>query len=236
MVSNFKNLAAAAIMSIGSALLVSAAGATTFATSDPVGNGANVSLSGLTLNANSTVRFDYIDPSLAAFGDLQATWNLTATETGATAFGPIVHGSFDGAFSYTYTGPTTTVSGHTLHTGDDLLSGSFLGSVFSGYGYKGSLIDSNVAGGIVTYNNNSLLTFNSLADEGFSTALTSITPTVKVISGKLTPFGAVAQNSFSAEYDITTGAPEPAVWSLMIIGVGGMGMALRTRRRAGKAA
>ena len=35
---------------------------------------------------------------------------------------------------------------------------------------------------------------------------------------------------------INSAAPEPAAWALMMVGVGGMGAALRTRRRKAVAA
>ena len=232
-----KNLSMAAVAALAlAAVSVAPAQAGTFATANPTGTAANISLSGLTLSANTPVKFDFLDPSLSAAGKLDATWTLTATETGAIAFGPISLGSFDGSFSYTYTGPTGVYGGHSFTTGENLLSGSFLGSVFTGYGSTGGLQDSILAGGIVNFSSD-VLTFSGIGDEGLTTDLNSITPTVKIISGKLTPFGAVAQSSFAADdYTITSGAPEPAAWSLMILGVGGMGGALRTRRRKAVAA
>jgi len=61
-----------------------------------------------------------------------------------------------------------------------------LGSVFTGYGSSGSLIDSILAGGLVSFNNNSLLTFSGVGDKGLSVDMNSITPTVHVVSGVLT--------------------------------------------------
>jgi len=39
------------------------------------------------------------------------------------------------------------------------------------------------------------------------------------------------QNSFEVDNLAVAGVPEPATWAMMILGLGGMGMALRSRRR-----
>ncbi len=228
-----KTMSALAALGLVAGLAAAApASAVTFATFNPINSTANVSLSGLTLSSNSTVKFDYLDPALAALGDLTATFNLNATETGAIAFGPISLASFDGSFSLTSAGPTKTAGIYTVHNGDDLLSGSFLGSVFSGYGSTGSLLDSILAGGLVSYNSNNFVTFDGLGDEGLALAMTSITPTVKVLNGKLTPFASVAQGGFSAD-GVTDGGgggvPEPATWALMLTGFGLVGASIRRR-------
>jgi hypothetical protein len=214
--------------------------ATTFATYNPSGTSANISLSGLALSSSSAVTFDYLDAALSPLGDLSATLTLNATETGAVAVGPIALGTFDGAFALTYTGATKTVGAYTVHTGDDLLSGTFLGSVFSGYGTAGSVVDSILAGGLVSFNDNNFLTFDPSADQGLSIGMTSITPTIAVVGGKLTDFSAVSQGNFAA--NVTDrggggrgGVPEPASWAVMLVGVGLTGATLRARRRRSSA-
>jgi hypothetical protein len=89
-------------------------------------------------------------PTLSPLGDLPATWGLTATEAGAIAFGPIALATFDGSCRLTYDGPPVTVDGITVNPGDNLPGKDFLGSVFSGYGSTGSLVDSVSAGGLVS--------------------------------------------------------------------------------------
>jgi choice-of-anchor C domain-containing protein len=44
-------------------------------------------------------------------------------------------------------------------------------------------------------------------------------------AGFLTPYGAALDN-----ISISSGAPEPASWALMLLGFGGLGMAMRSRR------
>jgi hypothetical protein len=232
----FKMTLVAGALSLAAGLAaVAPAQAVTFATYNPVGTSANLSLSGLTLSSASAVTFDYLDAALSPLGDLNAQLNLTATETGAIAFGPLALATFDGAFSLTYTGATKTAGGITVHTGDDLLSGVFLGSVFTGYGSSGSLVDSLLGGGLVSFNDNDFLTFGSGGDEGLALAMTSIAPVSRVVGGQLTNFTAVSQGNFSA--DMLTGGgggggvPEPATWAIMLVGLGVTGATLRSRRK-----
>ena len=213
---------------------VGSAQAMTFATYNPVGTASNISLVGTTLSSASTVTFDYLDPTLSPLGDLTAHLNLVATETGAASFGPLALGTFDGSFSLTYTGATKTAGGHTVHTGDDLLSGTFLGSVFTGYGSSASLLDSVFGGGDVSFDDNKFLTFNTGADEGLALAMTSVTPPTLVVGGALRAFTAVSQGNFAA--DVATvggggGVPEPATWAMMLLGFGTTGAIVRSRRR-----
>ncbi len=230
-----KTMAAMAALGLAAGLVSAApAGAVTFATFNPVGPGSNISLSGLTLSSNAAVTFDYLSAALAPLGDLPAQLQLTAIETGAIAQGPVVIGSFDGAFSLIYTGATRTAGAYTVHTGDDLLSGTFLGSVFTGYGSAGSLIDSVLAGGLVSFTSNKFVTFDGLGDSGLALAMTSITPTVNVTLGALTPFSAVSQGGFAADGVANGGGggvPEPATWALMLTGFGLAGAAIRRRAK-----
>ena len=226
-------LSAAIALGVGG-LSAEGASADTFAVFNPTDAGVNVALSGLTLSASTPVVFDYTTAGLAPLGDLAAQWTLTATETGAVAFGPIALGSFDGSFALTYSGPTVSAGGYTVHTGDDLLSGTFLGAVFAGYGTTATVTDSVSAGGLVSFNNNPLLAFDPTADQGLGLALSSLAPSTTVSSGRLNDFSASASGSFSANTvsppPVTV--PEPRAWSLLLAGFAGVGGALRVRRRA----
>jgi hypothetical protein len=194
-----------------------------------IAGAGNMTLTGLALSISAPVDFQYEVPALLGLGVLRSTMSMSATETGAIAFGPITLGSFDGTFAITYAGPTKTVGSITVTTGEDLLDGTFLGAVFNGYGSTGSLQDSVLAGGLVSFNNNALITVSPIADQGVSLSLTSINPVVSVVTGKLTPFVAVSQGQFAA--DVTPTVPEPASWALMLIGGGGIAFAARRRRK-----
>lgn len=231
------NLFTGAAMALGVlAVTAPAAGAATFADFSPASSSSNIDLTGLALSANAPVVFNFLEsPALAAFGDLRSAWTLSATETGAVAFGPIALGTFDGDFSLIYSGPTQTMGGITISTGANLLSGTFLGSVFTGYGSSGSLVDSTLAGGLVSYTSD-FLTFDPSGDQGLSLAFTSITPPVHVVNGRLTDFTAVTSANFAADSSISVvggpGVPEPATWAIMLVGLGGLGATLRMNRRA----
>lgn len=210
--------------------------ADTFATYNPVNTSANMSLSGANLTASAPVTFNYLTTDLAPFGDLAATLTLNAVETGALQFGPLALATFDGEFAINYTGATTTIGSITIHNGDDLLSGIFLDGVFNGYGSAGSLLDSILGGGLVSYSSD-LLTFDSGSDQGLTIGFSSGTPSFLVHNGQLNDFSAVTQGEFSADTTLMGGGgvPEPAAWALMLLGFGGIGIAARRRARASAA-
>jgi len=201
--------------------------ASTFALYDPIAGAANISLVGITLSVSAPVDFQYQIPALLGLGVLRSNLSLTATETGAITFGPIALASFDGSFSIAYAGATKTVGAITVTTGETLLSGTFLGSVATLYGSTGTLQDSVLAGGLVQYDNNALITVDPLQDQGLAFSMTSVSPVVKVVAGQLTDFVGVSQGQFAA--DVTVTVPEPSAWALMLIG--GVGIALTARRR-----
>ena len=235
----FRKISAAAALSLAVGLGATApAHATTFAVYNPtVGTIPNIRLSGLNLTSNSAVTFDFkAGNALIALGNLAAHLSLTATETGAISFGPIALGTFDGSFAITYTGPA--IAATSLHpavaTGETLLDGIFLGAVFTGYGSAGTLADSLLGGGLVDYNDNAFVQFSPPGgDEGLALAMTSLTPPVAVVGGKLTNFVAVSQGIFAGDNLVTTGGgtPEPGTWALMLIGIGGIGYAARRRAK-----
>lgn len=230
-----KFLGLALISGLGLALAASEASAasSTFAVFTPTDNTTNVSLTGLSLTANDVVRFRFTDPALASLGVISAQWTMTATETSAAAFGPYEVATFNGHFAYDYIGPdVVTAGGHTVHAGDNLLTGSFADGIFAGSGSAASLNASSMASTNVVFSS-SLLNFDPAGEEGIAMSFTSIVPPTTVINpGQLADFTAVASGNFAG----VSAAPEPAAWSLMIIGVGGIGSTLRSRRRSRAAA
>lgn len=222
------------------ALLASApAHAVTFASFSPTSSSANISLtSGDLASVEQSVWFQYLTPVMGAFGQLQATLTLDATQTAASVTGSTISATFDsGTFEFDYAGSTAiTMGSTTINPGDVLLSGSFDGALFSAQknGSSGGVADSILGGGNVSFDNNNFLTFNNLTDEGFSISMTSGKPAFKVISGSLRDFSAVASGTFSADiiHEGGGGVPEPASWALMILGIGAVGFGVRSRARA----
>ncbi|HLZ84791.1 MAG TPA: PEPxxWA-CTERM sorting domain-containing protein [Caulobacteraceae bacterium] len=236
--SMFKRTSTLAAAGLAAGLVAAApAHALQFASFAPAGGSApNIQLVGLSLTASAPVQFEYsLPPNLLALGFLPATLSLSATETGAVAFGPLALGTFDGSFNISYSGATMTVGAITVTHGESLLSGTFLGSVFTGYGTAASIDDSNLGGGLVAFNNNSLVSFTPPGgDEGLAFGIVNLNNPVAVVGGQLTDFTGVTTGNFAADNVVGNnggGTPEPATWALMLIGVGAIGFVARRRAK-----
>lgn len=133
-----------------------------------------------------------------------------------------------------------TISGFT-GTGGYSTEAAFLGSVMStsNYGYSSYFsITGDYSGtgvtGSVTHDDGA-----SLYDYKGNAAFSNPAPTTAVTDNFTLPDGShhfnldyVEANGAPAVLNLSiTSVPEPATWALMLIGVGGLGVALRSRRR-----
>lgn len=232
----------------GAALLfltVTEARALTFADFHSTGSNTNAtytqsaSLTGGTLNASDQVLFDFLLPGLSST-EFNATYTMTGTiPTGTPAqnlgnSGFLEQDGVSGSFSFIYSGPTETVDGlKYIQNVSNLLSGSLSNGIISGQSgsSSASFVDSANQGGSLTFTSDYLkLSSNPLAN-GLSISMTSVLPLIFAVPGEsLESFKSVTGGSFDSA-TVILAVPEPATWSLMILGFGLAGLALRRRRR-----
>jgi hypothetical protein len=244
-------LAAVAVLGLAGGLAAAApASAVEFAVFNPVPsstggvpNFSEDSLGNLTSTPSTAPTvFTFDLTPLSAFGNLQSTFNFSAHETAAATSGSLggvsyVTAPYDGSFSYFYSGPTTTMGGVTLTTGELLLQGTFTNAAFVARAGAsgGGLADDSILG-TVTYTSALPSSVLPLASSGqsFSFGFIDISPVAALQNGFLRHFTAVGDGKFSS--DVTGGGggggvPEPATWALMLTGVAGIGFCLRRRTR-----
>ena len=199
-----------------------------------------------TVIGSRTVDFSFLQASIAPFAtNLAATFTFSATAPSgnpAQLLGSfLLQPGLAGSFSFlTQTG--LTVGSNFFAAGSNLLSGTFGGGTIFGQrgGTSGGVSASTLGGSTISYSSD-FLSFAPGSNLDFAISLTSIasvlqaTPTTGVPTRALRSFRAVSGGSFSADpAPIVTAIPEPAVWGLMIVGFGMVG--LQTRRRARNAA
>ena len=189
----------------------------------------------ITNTASNATWFTFdLNPTLSGLGFLSSTLTLSATSTALIPLGQLDQPGIGGSFKFTYTGlAPITYKGVTIHTGANLLSGTFSGAdittgVGSGGGV-GSFLNDNATAVFAS----DLLTLTG-PNEGFSWDLGSVSPHLVFISGKrLNSFKAVSGGSFFE--DIAGGGgggtPEPTSWALMVAGFGLAGGALRAKKK-----
>jgi hypothetical protein len=180
-------------------------------------------------------QFTFLDAGFTSLKDLPATLTIDAT---AGSGNPAVLGSagtftqtgLDGSFSIVYNGTATTIGGFNLTPGENLLSGTFNGAWIQGAGGSGSTNVTEGNGGSANFTS-SILSFSNVdpASEEFAFNLLAVSPNFSAASGQaLRSFTANGGGNFS---DTAMAVPEPATWGLMILGFGGAGALLRSRRR-----
>jgi hypothetical protein len=211
--------------------------ATLYTTSTPTGNAPGAVI----------VRFSFLQPQFAAYvTDIKAKYTYNATIKRGTpavaAFGALVQQGIKGTFSFLTT-TAITVSGpyfipHTFAAGSNLLSGSFSSSTLFGAGSSASTSSSTLAGSTVVFTSD-FLDFSGTVNRDRSLALTSIIPALSKhagLNGALSSFRASSGGQFSSDpAPIITGlaiVPEPAVWGMLIVGFGMVGVQTRRRSRS----
>jgi hypothetical protein len=171
-----------------------------------------------------------LNPMLASF-------SLSATSASGTygCYSMAVCGvaGFDGTLTYTYDGPDKNYSWYgssrTLHTGDILLQATFTNAWIQGTGTSGSFDVTTVSPyvtGTVTNIASDLYSFGSTNDFDFAYTLTGANIGNPAVGTTYASFSSGSSASFSAGV-----VPEPGTWALMILGFGGAGAMLRSRRQ-----
>jgi len=243
--------AAAAVLSLG---IASASHAAVFAQFSPDTGAADYSwvktgtgLTGDFTSTNVATHFNFLTPiaGLNGMGFLPATFNLTSSVVTPTAAdfnvssGTYTQRNLDSTgtgFSFIFAGATGVYNGHLLTNGvTNLLSGVFTDAWIQGAGSSGSANLSTLNSPLATATFTSdLINFGNVVpgSAGFAFNMLSVTPgfgcvnVAGVCTKALNNFTGNGGGNFSA-----AGIPEPATWGLMIVGFGGMGMVLRSRRR-----
>jgi hypothetical protein len=195
-------------------------------------------------STNIKTHFSFLDPSLSALAFLPATFNLSAAVTtptpavfnaGANTWTENHLNSTGKGFSFIYSGPTTTIAGHSLVKNVTvLLQGVFTDAYIQGFGTSGSTNLQSGGASSVSYSSD-IINFGKVVpgSTAFALNLLSVNPKFGATAGKaLNSFTANGGGNFSAIMSV----PEPATWGMMLIGFGGIGLAMRNRRRAAPAA
>ncbi len=194
------------------------------------------------LTNNSTVaqgvnvNFSFLDPDLLLLSNIPATFMIDGTiGTGHSAnlnsAGIWTDTGLNGQFSFIYTGPTINNfhgSGIDLIANSNLLSGTFTNAWIQGAGGSGST-NVSVGNGGSAHFTSSYEHFPGLVpnSEEFALNLLSVSPSFGASKNKaLNSFRANGGGNFSAEM-----VPEPATWTMMIVGFGAVGALVRRQRR-----
>lgn len=194
-----------------------------------------------------TVRFSFLQPQFAAYvTNINAKYTYNASIKRGTpavaAFGGLVQQGINGSFSFLTT-TAITLSGpffvpHTFAAGSNLLSGTFSSSTLFGAGSSASTSSSTLAGSTVVFTSD-FLDFSGTVDRDRSLALTSIIPSLSKhagLNGALNSFRANSGGQFSSDpAPLILGlaiVPEPAIWGMLIVGFGMVGIQARRRPRS----
>jgi hypothetical protein len=118
-----------------------------------------------------------------------------------------------------------TVSFHRVTDMANLLTLHFTNATLVGAGGSGALFGTQPGGGTVTYTSD-FLDFSGQTAGDFSIGLSGITPGFSAAAWTADSVGTFASDSANGG----NGVPEPATWTMMIIGFGGVGALMRRRR------
>jgi len=202
------------------------------------------------------VRFSFLQPALAPYvTNVNASMNIfgtiakgtPATLTTIPGFGTFfVQTGFSGSIKFlTTTAITVTAPNFVPYTyaiGSNLLTATFAGGSFSGKigDTTGNANASSVGLATLTFTSD-FLNFSSAVSRDAALALTSVAPTFRVGRGANRSLSSLRANlggQFSSDpVPLVNGlavalVPEPAVWGMLIVGFGMVGVQTRRRGRS----
>lgn len=200
-----------------------------------------IASNGATAPGTRNVSFSFLQTSIAPFvTNAVAAFTLNASVANTPAnlsSGFLIQPDIAGSFSFKST-TAITIGATTYAAGSNLLSGTFSqATIFGQRGGTSGSFSASSADPLDTISYTSdFLTFDPSSSLDFSLSLTAISSVLLAVSNNGTPvralrtFRSLSTGSFSSDpAPIVTAIPEPAVWSLMIVGFGMVG--LQTRRR-----
>jgi hypothetical protein len=179
---------------------------------------------------STPIQFSFVNnPALSSIDNVQAVLVINAAATGPATTLPsllVDQPNLQGTFSITYTGLSDLIVGAThYHTGANLLSGIFNLGHIDGVGTFGAAGAGTATGSLVNFTSDILGALTKGLPRDLVLNLTSITPALSAAPGQaLKTFKANADGEFSES------VPEPATWAMLIVGLGGVGAAMRRRR------
>jgi len=189
---------------------------------------------GTTVGATN-VHFSFLALGLTdlQFVPVKFTLNTTVASGSPATFTPgpntWTQTNVNGGFSFIYTGVTKTFGAIQVLHNANLLSGAFTDAWIQGNGGTGSTNLSIGNGGAFTSLTSDFNLGNvDPSSEEFALNLLGVTPAFGAKPGKaLKSFRANGGGNFSLEI---LSVPEPATWTMMLMGFGGMGAMIRRRR------
>ncbi len=190
-----------------------------------------------TVTGAAKVLFNFDLPSLSGLSNLKADYSLNLKALSgnpvASAGASLDQPGLQGSFSFIYTGPTTVLNGHSITTGANLLTATFLdqGDITGKKGgTAGSIFASTDAGSSITYTSD-FIDFTGSTSRDLSYTLNAVKPGFGFTAGQ-------ALNGFTAAEtgEFGLAVPEPTTWAMSIMGFGLLGAAARRRRQVAVAA
>ena len=151
-----------------------------------------------------------------------ATVNLVGTATALPTVGSSISQLFSGSMTFTLLAPQLGLSGWST----DALTVTFTNAEFlASPGGQAPTLQSS-AGSTITYQSD-FVDLSGVTDEDFSLSFSGASVPLSMVGTRLPNFRVSGSGTFAAVIPV----PEPASWSLMLVGFGLAGATLRTVRK-----